>query len=177
MRIFTAIVLTLGLLLPAAQAENYSSSRYGFSADFPGSVTVVQPPYPGKGEAGNPITAMDVVMSIKPKAYLAFVVDVEMNVPLSESDLSPQDMDYLRDKLLEGMKSQAGNSSSGKFQGYPALTFSFTNADKGIFGRGRMVIVPGEKAKIYIVLAGVSDNSTADERAALDDFFESFRLQ
>lgn len=177
MRFFVLLALVVGLLLPtAARAENYSSDQYGFSANFPGSVTVMQPPFPGKGEPNSPIADMNIFMSIQPFAYMAFVAQMDINVPLNTDDLGDSDMDYLRGKLLEGLGADAGEASNGDFQGYRASTFTVSNPAQHMSGKGRMVIVPGSPLRIYIVLGGIADNSSPADIDAVDAFFDSFRL-
>jgi hypothetical protein len=158
----------------SAVADSYTSSDLGFSADFPGTPTVGAPQGSEKDSAGNFISTLVYVNFARQGVYVAAVVEDHYDVP-GAIDV-PGTLTTERDNFLKAFHVERTSEHDDVVSGHPANFFTFDSDGHRAQGQGVVIVIDTPRPRIFIVATTYTPAASADDRAALDKFFASFKL-
>ena len=170
-----AFVVVLLLSPAAVSAEPFTSSEFGFSADFP--VTPQQkPPVDSERDENGNVVSRIVMFQAGVRGVYAASVNIDTHfVPRHVN--APATLATGRDSFLGAMSASATRTETLQIKGHPAMRFSYETSDHSARGRGLVIVIESEMPRIYMVVtAGRYPQVGADTDAALERFFNSFRL-
>jgi hypothetical protein len=173
MRSLAAGLVCLMLASSAALADNFVSNKFGFSANFPGTVDVSEPQPSETDDSGKSISNMVTIKSQMPGTYTAMVT-VDMYFKPAKIDASAARA--MINVFAAQLDAKVTSSKPGVVDGYKARFFSYESRDKTAAGNGIVVIVGSKKPRVYQVFTMHTPQASAADIAALDAFLKSFQL-
>ncbi len=171
---FAGAAVAAVLLAPwPAVAEPYSSSDFGFSADFL-SDPEISPPRPSERDDAGHVESNAVTYSAgEPGDYYSAVTIDSFVVP-TPIDVAGS-LASERDTFARSFGSIT-SSRTDTFEGLPAVFFTFANDEGTQAGRGMVVISAGATPRIYLVTMVHKDSTPQATVDALNSFIDSFRV-
>lgn len=167
-----AAALLLVAAAPPAQAEEFTSSEFRFSIDFP-----APPEHPPQerlnGTQGELEATVDMFQSSSGRA-LCIVGVQRYAVPATAA--IPAELTINRDNFLRQL-SATQVSKERMFQGYPALEFTWQKTNGQAEGQGLVVVVPDTQRRVYVVASAIVQGAPDSGLAAAERCFNSFRIQ
>jgi hypothetical protein len=170
LRAVCAVVLSV-LVLPA-QAEPFSSQEFGFSINYHAQHEQ-ESPKPQTNSRGQTESTVTMLKSAVERTMC--MVGVQRYVVPATADVAVE-LTANRDSFIRPL-SATHSTTEGKFQGYPALQFTWSKTDGRASGRGMVVIVPKARRRVYIVATAILSDAPAAATAEADRCFTSFRLR
>ncbi|MBI3678090.1 MAG: hypothetical protein HY243_15890 [Proteobacteria bacterium] len=176
MKLCCAVFAALCLLLApaAARAESYASDELKFSADFPETPTV-SAPIDSERDAQDHIISRVISVTVgKQRTFMAAVFCDTFSVTKTLDVDGTLNLE--RDNFVNGLPAAITSSHTELVNGHRAMYFTYAAANHGAAGQGVVIIVETEKPQIYLVETMYTRQASDSEKAALETFFASFRL-